>query len=61
MFRTYKGLGLTDLRIYPHYDEADEDLKEKIEKYEKENNIQITKLNNGEFIVLEYNNYNSKK
>lgn len=54
VFKTYKGLGLTNLRIYPHYDEADEYLKEKIEKYEKENNIQITKLNNGEFIVLEY-------
>ena len=57
VFKTYKGLGLTNLRIYPHYDEADEKLKEKIEKYEKENNIQITKLNNGEFIALEVDKY----
>ena len=55
VFKTYKGLGLTNLRIYPHYDEADEKLKEKIDKYEKEKNTQITRLNNGEFIVLEYN------
>ncbi len=55
VLKTYKGLGLTNLRIYPHYDEADEKLKEKIDKYEKEKNTQITRLNNGEFIVLEYN------
>ena len=29
-------------------------LSEKINKYAKENNIQITKLNNGEFMELEY-------
>ena len=55
VFKTYKGLGLTNLRIYPHYDEASKELREKIDIYEKENNIQITKLNNGEFIELEYN------
>lgn len=55
VFKTYKGLGLTNLSIYPHYDEAGKELREKIDKYEKENNIQITKLNNGEFIELEYN------
>ncbi len=32
-----------------------EKLREKIDKYEKENDIQITKLNNGEFIEIEYN------
>ena len=58
VFKTYKGLSLTTFRIYPHYDEADEELKEKIEKYEKENNIQITKLNNGEFIRLKINRNN---
>lgn len=53
-YPSYKGLGLTDLKIYPHYDEANQELKEKIEKYEKENNTEIIKLNNGEFVEIEY-------
>ena len=52
-YPSYKGLGLIDLKIYPHYDEANQELKEKIEKYEKENNIEIIKLNNGEFVEIE--------
>ena len=40
---------------YKKRNEADAKLREKIDKYEKENDIQITKLNNGEFIEIEYN------
>lgn len=53
-YETYEGLGLTDVRIYPHYDEADSTLKEKIETYEKERQVEIVKLNNGEFLKVEY-------
>lgn len=56
VFKSYKGLELTDAIIYPHYDEANEELREKIKKYEKENNLNIIKLDNGEFIELEYRN-----
>lgn len=52
VYDTYEGFGLTSLNIYPHYNEASSELKEKIDKYEQSNNIKITKLNNGEFIIL---------
>lgn len=51
---TYKGLGLTDYNIFPHYNKLDDRTKELIAEYEKNNNIIITKLNDGEYIPINY-------
>lgn len=51
-FKSYTGLGLTDLIIFPHYDEAGKEERIKIEKYEIENNVNIIRLDNGDFIEL---------
>lgn len=51
---TYKGLGLTDYNIFPHYNKLDDSTKLLIDKYEEENNFPIMKLNDGEFITLNY-------
>ncbi len=47
---SYKGLGLTDLYIYPHFQKTSEEMKAKVENYEKEHRITITRLNDGEVI-----------
>ena len=49
---TYEGLGLADLYIYPHYQKADEAMRAKIATYEAQNDIKITKLNDGDIIHL---------
>ena len=51
---TYKGLGLTDYNIFPHYNKIDEYTKELINECEKKYNIQITRLNDGEYIAIKY-------
>lgn len=52
---TYKGLGLTDYKIFPHWNKVSETLKEKVTKYEKDNSTTITKLNDGDIIEVFYN------
>lgn len=47
---TYNCLGLIDILIYPHFQKTDELMKNKVNNYEKENNIKITKLNDGDII-----------
>ncbi len=49
---SYDGLGLTNLYIYPHYQKVDESVEQKIKEYEEKNNIKITRLNDGEIIIL---------
>lgn len=51
---TYKGLGIINFNIFPHWNRVDEKLIEKTINYEKENNIKITKLNDGEYINILY-------
>ena len=48
---TYKCLGLIDVFIYPHFQKADDVMKIKTKKYEKEHNIQIRRLNDGDIIM----------
>lgn len=48
--KTFEGLNLVKERIFPHYDLINLELREKTDKYEKEYNIKITRLNDGEFI-----------
>lgn len=51
--KSYKGFGLFDVNIFPHWNKARDDLKEKATKYEQENNIVITRLVDGDW--LEFN------
>ena len=39
----------------PHYNKISESIKNKMDLYEKENNIIITKLNDGDYILEYYN------
>lgn len=49
---SYDGLGFIDMYIYPHFQKADEIMQNKISNYELVNNIKITRLNDGEIIIL---------
>ena len=51
---TYDGLGLIDLYIYPHFQKANEDMQLRTSKYESDNNVKITRLNDGEIITYTY-------
>lgn len=51
---TYKGLGLTEYNIFPHYNKLDSNTKTIIKNYELSNNFKIIKLNDGEFIIVNY-------
>lgn len=50
---TYEGLGLTDINIYPHWNRASEEAKQKAKDYEKESGTKITPLNDGEWIAVD--------
>lgn len=56
--QSYKGFGLIDKNIYPHYNKASETQKEKIEEYETENDISIMKMNDGEWFEEVFLNNN---
>ena len=47
---SYKGLGYTDINIYPHFNKATNEMKEKISQYEKTNNVKIMRLNDGDIV-----------
>lgn len=51
---TYKGLGLTNHKIFPHWNKVTEDVKAKTKDYEQETGEHFTKLNDGEFIQEKY-------
>ncbi|HOO67925.1 MAG TPA: Type 1 glutamine amidotransferase-like domain-containing protein [Bacilli bacterium] len=51
---TYKGLGLIDFNIFPHWNKVADSVKQKAVAYETQNNIKFTKLNDGEFITINY-------
>lgn len=51
---TYAGLNLTNYKIFPHWNKTTDDIKEKVEIYENETGIMITKLNDGEYITINY-------
>ena len=53
-----KGLGLTSYNIIPHYEAVSEELKKAIAEY---NGVNITTLNDGEFIITSYRNVNHGK
>lgn len=51
VLNSYKGMGITNKNIYPHYNKESEEMRRKIKEYEEANNIVITPLNDGEFIL----------
>ena len=55
---SYKGLGLIDLYIYPHFQKVSDEMKKKTDEFEKETGIEITRLNDGDIIIY---NYKSEK
>ena len=58
---SYAGLGLIDIYIYPHFQKADETMKTKTSDYEINNNIKITRLNDGEIIKYSYESSKVRK
>ena len=59
--KSYAGLGLIDIYIYPHFQKADETMKTKTSDYEINNNIKITRLNDGEIIKYSYESSKVRK
>ena len=55
IYDSYEGFGLIDIYILPHYQKEDRMMDEKVKNYELENNIKLTKLNDGEIITYNYN------
>ena len=53
ILESYKGLNLSSKRVMPHCNKISDFVKNKMKKYEKEQNAEITRLNDGEYI-LEY-------
>ena len=51
---SYEGLGLIDEYIYPHFQKVKDEMKEKTTQYELDNNITITRLNDGDIIKYSY-------
>lgn len=45
-------MNIIDKMICPHYNALSDEIKEKISKYQTHNNIDITCLNDGEFILV---------
>ena len=50
---SYAGLGLIDLYIFPHYQKTSDEMRTKTDNYEKATGIKITRLNDGEIIVID--------
>jgi len=56
VLESYNGFGFADINIFPHWNKVEAELKVKAAEYEKQNNIVITRLNDGEYIELDAKN-----
>lgn len=54
---TYQGLNLTNNKVFPHYNKIADMVKERLITYENENNTNITRLNDGEYILEYYETF----
>lgn len=52
ILNSYKGLGCIGINVYPHFNKATDEMKEKIIQYEKNSNIKITRLNDGDIVYF---------
>lgn len=50
--KTFEGLNLVKERIFPHWNCVDKTIKERTKAYEEKENIEITKLEDGQFILV---------
>ncbi len=51
---SYAGLGLIDIYVFPHFQRENDEIHEKTSRYETDNKIKITRLNDGEIIKYNY-------
>ena len=51
---SYKGFGLFDVNIFPHWNKVSEQLKENATKYEEENKMVITRLVDGDWLEFDF-------
>lgn len=51
---SYKGIGMVDVNIYPHFQKVSQELRQKVDAYEKDSNIKVTRLNDGEYIIFSF-------
>lgn len=49
---TYRGLNLTDHKVFPHWNKLSQEIKTKTEVYEKEHKVKFLKLNDGEYCIV---------
>lgn len=49
---SWSGLGLVDVKLYPHYNKADDNQKNKIDIYCEENNCEILCMKDDDFVVI---------
>lgn len=54
ILESYAGLNFVDMYIYPHFQKASSESKSKVSQYEVDNNISITRLNDGDIISVQY-------
>lgn len=50
--KNYKGFNFVNINIFPHWNKVSEELKNKVFHYEKEKNIEIKKLEDEDFVVV---------
>lgn len=57
---SYKGFGLIDFTIYPHWNKVKQEQREKVKEYSKTSQIKIVPMEDGEWIekIVLNNNYN---
>lgn len=51
---SYQGLGLSAVNFFPHWNKASEEIKIKVQNYEKKHKIKITGVCDGEFIEIKF-------
>lgn len=51
---TYRGLGITGYKVFPHWNKSSEEMKEKTDRYEEENDTEISRLSDGEVIITNF-------
>ena len=58
---SWSGLGLVDIKLYPHYNKADDNQKGKIKNYCKDNNCEILCMKDDDFLIIDNLFINSNK
>ena len=51
---SYRGFGLTKLKIFPHTQKTNEEIRARIDAYEANTGEKITRINDGDIIIEQY-------